>query len=148
MKTTNPMLEQPDEIIARVGWMVQAVFHSPDAPGFAYTVGLAAKGLPELVSFSLPPNVAVVILNRLAQQLVNGESLEVGKALDHVMQDYDCMLLETGREQTDQYMFQTLHRYPDYRALQLIWQDPLHRWPWDEAYDKAYAQPLLKPKLH
>lgn len=83
-------------------WTVMAVF-DPDGGGedFAYTVGLAAKGSPELHvwrrptdgldpgdDFVLSPTDAQHLLNRCARQVLNGD-LRPGSEFDV---EYDCGL--------------------------------------------------------
>lgn len=148
MKNTTSITEQIDAAIKRVGWMVQGVFTGPNTPDFAYTVGLAAKGLPELIIFGLPQEVAMNVLNALARKLVSRESVLVGTPINEVFEGCACMLIEADRENTDEYMYQAKYRYPDYQALQVFWPDDKHHWPWEEAYNKAYPQPQLRRVLH
>ena len=63
-------LEKCLGIIEKHGWMVQSVGTSPM---LHYTVGLEAKGHPELVLLGVPPQVAQGVLNEAARQLLAGE---------------------------------------------------------------------------
>lgn len=141
--------ETPDQMIARHGWMVQAVFADPPSgqPGFAYTVGLAAKGLPELVVFALPQEYAMVILNQLAMRLTKGETVPRNHRMSDLMGGADALLLPAARERADEFMFQALYRYPDYQAVQVVWTDPAKKFPWEPGYQARYIplQPLLGP---
>lgn len=55
------------------GWAVQGVMSDGVRPGFAYTVGLSASGLPEIFAIGLPHSSALSILNTTAQKLLAGE---------------------------------------------------------------------------
>lgn len=137
-------------MIDKHGWMVQAVFAGNDQPGFAYTVGLAAKGLPELIVFSMPPGFARTTLNHLAHRMSTGETIPLNTRLTCVFDGADAQLVEANRELTDKFMYQALYRDPHYRALQLVWTDPAMLFPWEEGYGKKFVflQPLLRPAIH
>jgi hypothetical protein len=144
----TPTGETPEQIIARVGWMVQLVFSGPgeDEPSFAYTIGLAAKGLPELITFSLPAEIAYYALNVLAKRLVDGEQIAIGERVADALQA-DVILTHTAITLTDRYMFQAKNRDPHYTALQMVWPDPkTGSFPWEAGYGERYAklQPLLR----
>lgn len=145
MKDINQIGAEFDAMIARHGWAVQAVFAEKDSPGFAYTAGLSAFGLPELIVFGLPPPVAHQLLNQLGRRLRDGEALSQDTDLLDVVEGYPARLVPAPRSATDQYMFATQRRYPHYRALQLVWSDPAGRFPWDPAFDPKYRplQPVL-----
>lgn len=142
-------LETPEQIIARVGWMVQLAFSHGDAPSFAHTIGLAAKGLPELIVFALHHDVAGYALNTLAQRISDGEQIACNVRVQDVLAA-DVQLIETSRELADRYMVQTGERYPHYRALQVVWPDPkTGAFPWEDGYAERCVrlQPLLRPTL-
>jgi hypothetical protein len=139
-----------DAKIARYGWAVLGVFGEHDAPPFAYTVGLAAKGWPELIVFGLPLDVARQFLNQLGRRLRDGEQLPLDTAMLGVAEGFPAQLVAVPRQASDQYMFATRRRYPDYRALQLVWTDKAGRFPWERAYDPQFKalQPVLRSRLH
>ncbi|MEZ5185305.1 MAG: DUF4262 domain-containing protein [Candidatus Nanopelagicales bacterium] len=58
--------------IERFGWMVQYVEAEPGFDSFAYTVGLAGRGLPELHVTGLSAPAAATLLNHAARELTKG----------------------------------------------------------------------------
>jgi hypothetical protein len=144
MKTKEQILEEMEAIIARVGWMVTAVFGSEGEPEFAYTVGLAAKGWPELIVFGLPPQTAMAVLNILAERLTDGKTVVRDEPLDYVLEGATVTVIDADRTKADKYMHAARNRDEQYRAAQVVWPDPQHRMPWDEGYDKRYAQLVLR----
>ena len=52
------------------GWTVQ--FVQDDRTPFAYTIGLPERGLPELLVTGMPPERANLVLNTVAQYLLQG----------------------------------------------------------------------------
>lgn len=139
-----------DDMIARYGWAVQGVFGSPDAPGFSYTVGLSQKGLPEIIVFGLPPQVAHVFLNSLGRRFTTDGVPPLDVDLLDVAERYPARLVPVPRPAADQYLYQALHRYPEYTAVQLVWTDEHSRYPWDDGFDPALVsrQPILHSTLH
>lgn len=73
-RTQAQIVAEIRRTIKSSGWAVMGVF---DTPGFAYTVGLTAKGSPELYySFDAPGEPdsltnAQKLLNKLADRIVN-----------------------------------------------------------------------------
>jgi hypothetical protein len=138
----------PDDMIARVGWFIQ--FQSgrcAGTPSYAYTVGLSAKELPELlmVTESLP--TAFVVLNKTAQRLANGEAIPINLRLTDILDGADAMLIPTHHTRTDPLMTLAKDRYSDYQAWQLVWTDPAGAFPWEAAYQTRFIplQPVLGP---
>lgn len=59
--------------IERFGWMVQYVQAEPEYESFAYTIGLAGRGLPELHVEGLGAQQAATLLNHAAHELTHGD---------------------------------------------------------------------------
>lgn len=140
--------ETPEQMIARSGWMVQLVFGRFGQPNFAYTIGLAAKNLPELIVFGLPHELGGHALNVLAQRMTDGEQIACNVPLPDVL-SCDVQLIEASRALADRYMVQAMYRDPHYRALQVVWPDPAGAFPWEDGHANKYRalQPLLRPTL-
>jgi hypothetical protein len=139
-----------DDMIARYGWAVQGVFGSDTSPTFSYTVGLAAKGLPEIVVFGLPAQVAHQFLNDLGRRFTSTGVPPLDTDLTDIAEDYPARLVPVPRAEADKYMFATKHRYPAYTAVQLVWVDTNSLFPWESGFDPdlALKQPILRDRLH
>jgi hypothetical protein len=139
-----------DDMIAKHGWAVQGVFGSPTSPSFSYSVGLAAKGLPEVIVFGLPPQVAAQFLNELGRRFTTEGVPPLDVDLLDVAQGYPARLVPVPRVAADQYLFAAKHRYPAYTAVQLVWTDENSRYPWDNGFDPALVsrQPILRSTLN
>lgn len=131
-------------MIDRFGWMIQGVFPTADDPDsivpFAYTIGLAAHGIPELVVSGLPGDAAGAILNHVAPKhrdraLKAGDTVDVGgQDTLHVL---DAPLAEIQ---------QARNLYGDHvTALQLVWADDTGSYPWQDSWTLPDAQPLYLP---
>ena len=139
---------------ANYGWAVQGVApgEEDDGPQFQYTVGLAAHDRPELIVFGLRHDIGQTILNDLAQRVRDGEQFTAGQTLPDVFaHDYPCLLIEVIDTSEHLTVANRLYRRTDpfgaripVGALQLVFQDSAHRWPWEP--DSAVADmPLLGP---
>lgn len=65
------------EHIVTYGWHVQAVFAAPGRLGWSYTIGFVdTMGVPDLVTFGLPHDVANRLLNDIGDAIVEGRTFE------------------------------------------------------------------------
>ncbi|GIF75669.1 DUF4262 domain-containing protein [Asanoa siamensis] len=127
-------------VIAEHGWMVQSVFPARGGNGapFAYTVGLTAAGLPELIVCGLPADIAGHLLNTAAHRSLGAE-LRPGEALDEIA-SVPLRVVDAPTAPVT-----TAHRlYPDrtVRALQLVWPDLHGHYPGDDRWSLGDAQPV------
>jgi hypothetical protein len=117
------------------GWVVV------DSPGDASsTVGLTARGLPELVAIGLPSEVAGALLREVAERLLAGDDLADGAALEGLLDGPAPVLLTVERELASP----AAEVYgADVRLRQLVWPDADGRMPWDDGFAHPDLQPLL-----
>ncbi|MFX0539821.1 DUF4262 domain-containing protein [Ornithinimicrobium sp. Y1847] len=131
-RTTNPAGEEsvPDR--------------EPTGPAFCYTTGLYGVGHPELLVFDLGQAEALVVLNSLTRQvieggkdLVHGQQLQVGSRqlfVEEVPNPGDIVFDANG----------FYERPPEVSVpvLQLTWADAEDRFPWDEGHQPGrWPQP-------
>jgi hypothetical protein len=72
--------------VARHGWLIVSVPLGPELPEATSTVGLTARGLPELVVLGLPPVVGGALLHEIAGRLVAGVSLPAGEPVPDLVE--------------------------------------------------------------
>jgi len=130
-------------IIERVGWAVQGVGGSPEdgVLSHAYTIGLSRAAHPEFIIFGLPTEVVLDILNGLARRVVAGEVFTPGPPRhDIVGNGYAAQLI--GVADPSEHLPMAQHYSPGpLPALQVVWPDASHRFPWDEGCRSP--QPVL-----
>lgn len=152
----NEISDRMDRIIAEHGWAVQGVLPDPAAAvraAFAYTIGLSAKGLPELALAGIDPRDANSILNAAASKLMAGAPRHDGAVLEQVVEGFDLMLRAMPKSGANKYLLGAKVRYPGFSAMALIYPDPVGRWPWDPACSEptktlgAFFGRLRAPKL-
>lgn len=114
----------------------------------AYTIGLADAGLPELLVFGLPPQVALVILNDAAQRLRKGR-LPTDTLLTELA-TLPTVFKAVAPAIAEDFIIQANNRASRaLPALQLIWPDRAGRFPWEPGADPHFAevQPVLYQRL-
>lgn len=137
-------------VVDKYGWTVQWVassFHAGTS-AFAYTVGLHGLGHPELLIAALTPDASKAVLNQLGRLVRDGRKLQPGDEFGGVIAAGYTLTI-CGPLTAD-----GLARYPlgvaaalygeQPPALQVVWPDAEHRYPWDAAY-RELTQPLLAP---
>jgi hypothetical protein len=138
------MMPSLEDSIARYGWAVQIV---ADRPLFAYTIGLADKGLPEVIMFGLPPKVMHQFLNIVGLKFTKEGVPPLDTDLLDLAERFPARLLPAPRAVADLYMHQARFRNENYTAVQLVWPDKRGAWPWEPAYEApASAQPILRDR--
>jgi Domain of unknown function (DUF4262) len=139
--TTEEYLDELRGTISDHGWAVQ--FVEDDKRPFAYTVGLHARGLPELLITGLNAQISAIVLNSIAHTIVDdGMSLAPAVHIDYE----DRFLIEVVEvEHPDVHLeFAVAICGPEIRALQLVWADDRGRWPWDVGWGHGRRrQPVL-----
>lgn len=136
--------QEQAEMIERCGFYIQEVL--PDRfPGFAYTVGLCKHDLPEIVCIGLPPKVAPVLLNTLAERLLANpaEMPKTGELIERVA-NMPVKLEELDPDMAVHIAFGALEYADRIDApldfLQLVYPDQVGLFPDQEGCDPGIRQ--------
>lgn len=129
--TTEDYLDVLRTIIRKRRWAIQ--FVESERQPFAYTIGLHAKGLPELLVTGLNPQTSKRLLNSMAHDVVDcGTVLNSAMHIDFNSEFY---LEVVEVEHPDIHLKSAIGLYgPEVRAHQLVWTDDARRWPWDRGW--------------
>lgn len=131
--------EQVKENVRRFGQHVWGVGGSEVTPPFAYTVGNASRGLPELLFIGeFHFDLGMQILNAVAERMVKDGRLDEGM-LD-IEWTFPFKVREAGGDVRDMFTIQA-SRYlghQDYRVMQIMICDPKGRYPGDPGVDPRY----------
>jgi len=128
-----------DDIIGRTGWAVIHVVprEGEDDSPYTYTVGLAARGWPELAVSGFRQELAIAVLNDVAGQMMNGAVFEPGQRIGEVIEGFGLIVVD-GTDQAGPdtiWPGAALERYgPGIRLHQLVWPDMGGHYPWDDEY--------------
>jgi hypothetical protein len=125
------------KIIAEHGHMVQMVGGGDDFVAWAYTVGLSAKGLPELALTGGNPNTCGSILNDIVSR---GQATEAGTINGPGGLTAEAVEVPADDESYPASVACVL--YPDARLLQVLWPDANGNLPTSPAY-AGPTQPVI-----
>lgn len=141
-------------MIERYGWALQYVESAVDErgvhPAFCYTVGLTAKGRPELVITGRVADQSAEVLGELAAWTKDGPRLTPGDT--YTAGGLDVCLVEV--RECEDWLLRAVDLYGRrVRALQAVWTDCAGLLPWEGAMGSvsgwtgvaAVVQPLLGP---
>ena len=124
------------------GWLVVTTSVSDDLPEVTSTVGLTARGLPELAVVGLDAQAGGALLHEVASRLSSGQEIGDGEPVtDLVDGGADPCLDEPVRPQV-QLPASDLYG-DDVVVRQLVWADGEGRLPGDEGFAHDDLQPLL-----
>lgn len=150
MSDVELFLARQAEVIDRVGWLVLHVFPEaddpPDVAAFAYTVGLSARGHPELLATGLPPQAGHGLLNELAGRVhADARRFQHGELVSNPAGDQAVVIIDA---QPSGEIFPALafKRYGParVRVQQVLWPDEQGRFPGERGYAvERFPQPLL-----
>lgn len=143
--------------VARHGWHVMTVSPAvgqPEAPPFAYTIGLDATfGWPELLCYGLETDTMAVLLNNAVDELrETGAVPSDGLVLRDVAESLECKLVAVAKRHHHSHLgfaiwFARYRRIdPDkLECLQLLWPDRNRRFPGDDGCSENFkeCQPVL-----
>lgn len=126
------------------GIVATSTYHLKQNIGMAYTLGLYERGLPELLVFAMPPQVAVMLMNKAAELLKQGKlSLETPCA---ELANLPVAFLEVSPAAAADYVIQANNRAGRQLPVwQMVWTDTLGNFPWDDGFEARFhgKQPLL-----
>lgn len=116
------------------GWFANNVFADEEGPGFSYTMGFwHSLGVPDLITFSLPPETANAIFFDLYDTLKDGRRLNIGVPEYGLIQnDVPLIFLPVDPARFEDHLTWTrwFHAGTPGDALQMVWQTKNGQWPW------------------
>ena len=114
---------------------------------FAYTVGMTARGLPEIIVFGLPASLSAGVLNSLAKPLLEEENptLSPGQRANVLQNGVPVHLIPARPERAANYVTApgAIYGPENVRVLQMCLPDKHGAWPWD--YHTTFPQTMLGP---
>lgn len=131
--------------IERTGLSITGVFPEPDSPGFTYSIGMHRHEMPDLIIFSVPPELGQHIMNALYAKAKEGTiTLQDGEVVDDkditsmplVLRATDPELVEEYA--TGSYSLSSEETGHANSVLQIVWPDTHGRYPWDATFDRSF----------
>lgn len=154
------LIENHHENVEKGGRSVQYVFadEEQNVPPFAYSVGFAKSGWPDLyIVGAINPKTLVYIINEI-YNLWEKEGYSLGEKKRILSEDFGVMLLPVyDTEQLDVNVNSLYYKtYPEnYRLsgnlptfVQVLWPDTQGKYPTDKAFDTRFVQPVFATPLN
>jgi Domain of unknown function (DUF4262) len=135
-------LEHLRGLLKQHHWVVQGVQRERQRPPYAYTVGLAARGRPELVVTGLPYHRAVDLLNAAARHALRAGAPRPGAVVP--LRGGPLTEIVRVAEPGVHLAAAAAINGPGFRALQLVYADDRGHWPWESDFRGGCGgQPVL-----
>lgn len=142
--------EANERTIRTQGYMVENVFPTDDSPGpfFNYSIGLHAKGLPEIIVLGLPLQVGNALINEVAKLFLAQKAMgnELPNEIALPQWPVNFALLPADLANARELAVGAHTRSGGVASfLQIVWPDKEGRMPWASGVTDSFreAQPLL-----
>ncbi len=134
--------------VEKYGWHVIGVDEDKEGPAFAYSIGLRYSfGRPEVIIFGLPVRVMHQTINVLGEKIRSGDKFEHLDESGNVLDGYNVAFRTVERRHYRDYLGHArwFYRGDDFPALQCVWPNSSHRYPWhpDAVPEFVQKQPVL-----
>jgi hypothetical protein len=131
------MEDRVNENVREYGCHVMRIDTDDEGPGFVYSIGLTKNfGQPELICFGLDAEVMHWLINEMRDRMAKGECFADGDRVSDLLEGYACVLKTMRKRWYREFLGCALwfHDGEDFDALQVVWPDKQHRYPWDGDY--------------
>jgi hypothetical protein len=140
-------LRRIGETIARSGVHLEFVPQPTPLETCWYTIGLTDHDHPELILFGLPPDLSRPVLHAVADDVVAGRRTCVaGRQADDVLDGHQVLFVAVTEPDRHLPVAARFYAGTDsaVAALQIVWPDRYHRWPWQPG-TRVDDMPVLGP---
>ena len=130
------------------GWFRTEIFESEGQPGFSFTTGFwVGHGFPEIIVFSLPPQVTHDVLWSLYRAVAAGEPPPIGVPTAGIFGGFDALLVPVDKSHYPEHLGwnRWFQGGDDFPCVQLFWPDKSGRFPGQAGAQAAFQ--ALQPDL-
>lgn len=133
-------------VLEQWGWYVISVAAEPT---FSYSIGLYQHFQhPEIIVFGLSYDTGHRVINDAGKRIKEGFKYNAQCRYDDLLQDYECEFRSVDPSRYDGHLNYAMWYYQnsDFPAIQLIWPDKQHRFPWEPDFAEEFRddQPMLE----
>jgi hypothetical protein len=130
------------------GWHVINVVSDDEGPAFSYSIGLYENfGHPEVIVFGLSIDVMHLMINGIGDRIKEGGRYGDVDESGDVLEGYNVIFRTVELKHYPEYFGYAnwFYQGDQFPALQCIWPDSLHRFPWHHSFNQSLAarQPIL-----
>lgn len=127
------------DLVENHGWAVASVMGSDESPSFSYSVGLCARGLPDLILIGVRPNDAQKMINiaidKLIAQEFSGATGDVLTEVANLPLAPRCLSNELAQSIALGSVRYAQETGQQFRMIQLVLPDAAGLFPWDSGCD-------------
>lgn len=128
--------------IRRHGWMQTHALDEEAKPGFSFTTGFGASiGHPEIIAFKIGKQVANEIFWVLYRCARNGKPVPRAVRTGGILPEDNAYVFPVARRHYPDYLgwSRWFYQGDDFECLQLVWPDEAGVFPWEDGFDRKYA---------
>jgi hypothetical protein len=140
-------LGQIGEDIRRSGVYLHFVPQPTSLETCWYTIGLTHHDHPELILFGLPPDISRPVLHTVAGDVIAGRrTFTPGEQADDVLEGHPVQFVAVAEPERHLPVAAQFYAATGVavHALQIVWPDRHHRWPWQPG-TQVDDMPVLGP---
>ena len=134
--------------IRQHGWFRTQIFADSNYPEFSFTTGFwIGHGFPEIIVFSMPPNIAHDVLWHIYRMISTGSPPPIGELTSTIYANSDALLLPVDRKHYQDRLGWNRWFYggDEFPCLQLLW--PSKEGVFPRHPDSGEALNLAQPDL-
>ena len=136
----NPYERKMIAAIREHGWWGTHVA-GEDGPSFTYSTGFCVNaGHPEVIFCGLPMDLAHDLLWDVFEAVRGGRVFPIGSPIHELFRDQPAFAFPVARRYYPEYLCGARWFYggDDFECLQIVWNDPAGRFPWEAGFDRRF----------
>lgn len=137
-------------IIREHGWHRMNVFADISGPDFVYTTGFWLIGFPEIIVFSMKPEIAGDVLWDMFRSIKAGQTYPTATMTNDVFANLPAYLLPVSKRHYREHLGWSRWFYggDSFPCLELVWADRDGSFPWQSGFSSEFVglQPDLTEK--
>ena len=128
-------------IIREHGWHRMNVFADQSGPGFVYTTGFWLIGFPEIIVFSMKPEIAGDVLWDMFRSIKAGQTYPTAEMTNDIFANLRAYLLPVGKRHYPEHLGWSSWFYGnnEFPCLQLVWSDHDGVFPWERHFSAEFT---------
>ena len=145
-QATNPSEEQLLANVEQYGLHVMNILEEGELRPFSYSIGMFRTWQhPEVLIYGLPNRSAQGIINFVADAVRRGENFVPDREYEGLLDGYRCTFKPVPPSQFAEHLgfASWFYEHEPFPALQLIYPDRSHRWPWDPGTTETFRRQQL-----
>ncbi|MHB8880405.1 MAG: DUF4262 domain-containing protein [Thermodesulfovibrionales bacterium] len=143
----DKVLQKVQDDITKYGLSVITVPGDANSPTISYSIGLwRSYNHPEIITFGLPPQVALIIINDIGERIKKGTRFKDGDRAEK-LSNFPMAFVQVPKDRFEGNLNVALayYEHSEFGVLQLVWPDKQGKFPWETGFQEELrkSQPIL-----